>query len=134
MKKITYFVLITISFLILICIIYVILGFTGNLYTKKESYLSSNKEYKIVIKGNGAKWPFGSEDIKVYAYKNSFTGTFSKAIYKTKIFNDGKILNDSNFNIEWNDNIAYLSLNGEEQKDEILKIVFEDKVTIENME
>lgn len=91
-------------------------------------YISPNNEYKIVIKGNGPKWPFGSEDIKIYAYKNSFFGFFNKVIYKTTISNDGKHLNDSNIDIDWN-----LYLRGEEQKSEILKIDFEEKITIEKV-
>lgn len=119
--------------ILLFGIVFTILVLTNNFYEKKEVFISPNKEYKIVIKGNGPKWAFGDEDIKVYSYKNNFIGFFDKTIYKTKISNDGKNLNSSNFLITWENNKAYLTLIGEEQNDERLKITFGDKITIERI-
>ena len=130
MKKIIYFIIVL---LLLIFVALIILAFSGNLYFKVKSYISPNNEYKIVIKGNGPKWSFGSEDIKVYAYKNNFNGIFNKKLYKTEISNDGSPLNDNNFNVSWEDNIAILTLKGEGNQEEHIEIVFEDKITIKKI-
>ena len=115
----------------------VILGiiiYLQNIYGLKEKYISPNKEYIVVIKGYGPKWPFGSENIKVIAYKNNILGYFNKVKYNTEIRNDGKLLNDSNYEIKWDENIAYLSLIGEEQEDENLVIEFGDKINISKID
>ena len=118
--------------IMLLGIIYTILIFTNNLYLKKKVYISPDNKYKVVIKGNGPRWPFGSEDIKIYAYKNSFLGMFDKKVFKTMISNDGKSLNDSNFSITWDENKAYLTLIGEEQKNEYILIDFNDKISFKH--
>lgn len=130
MKKIIYFIIVL---LLLIFVALIILAFSGNLYFKVKSYISPNNEYKIVIKGNGPKWSFGSEDIKVYAYKNNFNGIFNKILYKTEISNDGSPLNDNNFNVSWEDDVAILTLKGEGNQEERIKIVFENKITIKKI-
>ena len=115
----------------------VILGiiiYLQNIYGLKEKYISPNKEYIVVIKGYGPKWPFGSENIKVIAYKNNILGYFNKVKYNTEIRNDGKLLNDSNYEIKWDENIAYLSLIGEEQEDENLVIEFGHKINISKVD
>ena len=115
MKKRT--IVILCSF-ITVSVILGIIIYLQNIYGLKEKYISPNKEYIVVIKGYGPKWSFGSENIKVIAYKNSISGYFNKVKYDTEIKNDGKLLNDSNYEIKWDENIAYLSLIGEEQEDE----------------
>lgn len=130
MKKIIYFIIVL---LLLIFATLIILAFSGNLYFKVKSYISPNNEYKIVIKGNGPKWSFGSEDIKVYVYKNNFNGIFNKILYKTEISNDGSPLNDNNFSISWEDNVAILTLKGEGNQEEQIEVVFEDKITIKKI-
>lgn len=52
-------------------------------YTQKTVF--ENDTYKIVIKGNGPTFPFGGEDLKIYA-KNGF----KTLKYKTSVSNDGK--------------------------------------------
>lgn len=126
MKKVICFIIVL---LLLIFTILITLAFSGNLYFKIKSYISPNHEYKIIIKGNGPKWSFGSEDIKVYAYKN----TFNKKVYKTEISNDGSPLNDNNFSILWEDDVAFLTLKGEGNQEEQIKIVFKDKINIEKI-
>ena len=75
--------------------------------------------YRIAIKSSGA-FLFSSEDISINAYK----GLFKKMKYKSSIANDGKTLNKSNFDIIWKENIAILTIKGEEQDDEVLNIDF----------
>mgnify|MGYP003291450743 CR=1 FL=1 len=128
-KKLLIFVIPLCIFLV-VGVVFTILFFTNNIYTNVKTFLSPNKEYKIVIKSNGTRWSFGEENIKIYAYKNSLKGFFEKNIYETPISNDGKILNDTNFKIDWESNIAYLTLSGEEQIDEVLEIKFNDIIII----
>lgn len=126
--------------IVILCSIVAVIAILGitiylqNIYGLKEKYISPNKEYIVVIKGYGPKWPFGSENIKVIAYKNSISGYFNKVKYDTEIKNDGKLLNDSNYEIKWDENIAYLSLIGEEQEDENLVIEFGDKIKISKVD
>lgn len=131
MKKRT--IIILCSF-ITVSVILGIIIYLQNIYGLKEKYISPNKEYIVVIKGYGPKWPFGSENIKVIAYKNNILGYFNKVKYNTEIRNDGKLLNDSNYEIKWDENIAYLSLIGEEQEDENLVIEFGDKINISKVD
>lgn len=88
-------------------------------YGKKFS--SPNNHYKVFIKNNGA-FLFGSHDIVIYA-KDRWT-VFK---YNTDIANDGKTLNASNYNVEWSEDIAYITLSGEDQDDEDLMVDFKNK-------
>lgn len=65
---------------------------------------------------------FGGEDLIIYA-KKGYT-TFK---YKTKISNDGKRSNESNFSVNWKEDKAILTIMGEEQKNEYLEINFTTK-------
>lgn len=80
-KKLLIFVIPLCIFLV-ISVVFIILLFTNNIYTNVKTFLSSNKEYKIVIKSNGARWSFGEENIKIYVYKNSLKGFFEKKYTK----------------------------------------------------
>lgn len=105
--------------------------FNNNLYIKKVTYYSPNKDYKISVKGNGAKWPFGEEDIKIYAYRNNFIGIFNKKIYVTSIYDKGVTSNKNNFYIEWeNNNVAYLSFYVKEKECKKFKITFGNEIVI----
>lgn len=129
---IVFTLLLIMSVLIISVVFLLLLASDGYIYFKTASFVSPNKEYKIVIKGNGSKFPFGSEDIKIYAYKNKNFGFFKKSVYKTEIFNDGKPLKDDNFNISWEDNKALLTLKGEEQKNEYIEIDFQNNITFKH--
>ena len=131
MKKKKLIFIIPLCMMLFIGVVFVILLFTNNIYTEVKTFLSPSKEYKIVIKSNGARWSFGEENLKIYAYENSLKGFFDKKLYETTISNDGKILNDNNFIINWEKNIAYLTLHGEEQIDEVLEIKFSDIIVID---
>lgn len=111
-------------------IVYLFLLLTHNIYSTYEKYYSYNKKYVIEIKGNGPSFPFGSEDIKIIAYKNNILNCFNKKVYKTKISNDGKGLTPTNFSVSWNENKALIILNGEEQKNEYIEAVFDSKISI----
>ncbi|MDD2435550.1 MAG: hypothetical protein PHO63_04775 [Bacilli bacterium] len=125
-----------ISLIFLLCDLFVIAClfavFFGYIYSTHTFSLSPDKEYKIIIKGDEPKWAFGSEDIMIYARKNSIFGVFNQKVYKTEISNDGKSLNESNFSIDWIDkNNALIVLRGEEQNDEYLSVTFGKNIKIE---
>lgn len=86
-------------------------------YTQKVVF--ENDTYKIVIKGNGPTFPFGGEDLKIYA-KNGF----KTLKYKTSVSNDGKNIDDDNFSVDWKEDGAILTIRAEEQKNEYLDINF----------
>ena len=132
MKKNKTYLIILITLLIILIVFYILLDVYGYIYYKKTAFISPNKEYKIVIRGNNPKFPFGSENIKIYAYKNNIFGILKKSVYKTEIANDGKYLNDNNFNIDWEDNKAYLTLKGEEQKNEYIEVDFQKNITFKH--
>ena len=66
----------------------------------------------------GSTWPFRPQDIVIYCN--------GEKVYETSIANDGKILSDKNYSVEWDDNIAVLSFYGEEQEKEVITITFAD--------
>lgn len=117
-------------FLVIALVVFIFLDFKGMIYYTRYQSVSPDTEYKITIMGNGPKWPFGTEDIKVVANKNNITDIFNKSVVFTEIANDGKPLDDSCFSVIWNGNKAAVILRGEEQQDEIFEIVFGDTVTI----
>lgn len=108
---------ITIILLLIFFILFIIIYRINGDYVFESS--SDNGMYRIAIKSSGA-FLFSSEDISINAYK----GLFKKIKYKSSIANDGKTLNKSNFDIIWKENIAILTIKGEEQDDEVLNIDF----------
>lgn len=103
-----------------IFVIILIIPYIFKLIYGKE-FSSPDNHYKIFIKNNGA-FLFGSHDITVYA-KNGWT-VFK---YETEISNDGKRLDDCNYNVEWKEDSAYITLAGEGQDDEDLIVDFKNK-------
>ena len=96
--------------------------FNNNVNNVFES-TSSDSKYRVIIKSKGA-FLFSAEDVTIYAFKNNIVGFFKKIKYKSSIANDGKTLDKTNFDIKWNDDMAILTISGEEQDDEVLDIDF----------
>lgn len=75
---------------------------------------------------------FGPSNISITCRKNNLFGFITKLTIDTTISNDGKSINDSNVNIEWiSEDIAIITLLGEEQNDEVIKVNFEDDISYE---
>lgn len=113
-------------------VIYCIADWNRCIFHKFGAYNSPNNSYSIVIKRNGPMWPFGSEDIRIYAKENTFLGNLKSEKYYTSIENDGKSLDENNIVVIWQDNEhAKIVLSGEEQNDEILIVTFGEEISIE---
>src|SRR5574344_670247 len=70
-----------------------------------------------------SKFFFGRSEIEVtYGSTNDYVTS-----YKTYIYNDGKALDDSNYSISWKNNVAILTLKGEEQPDVTYVLSFTKK-------
>lgn len=70
-----------------------------------------------------SKFFFGRSEIEVtYGSTNDYVTS-----YKTYIYNDGKELDDSNYSISWKNNVAILTLKGEEQPDVTYVLSFTKK-------
>lgn len=66
---------------------------------------------------------FGRSEIEVtYGSTNDYVTS-----YKTYIYNGGKALDDSNYSISWKNNVAILTLKGEEQPDVTYVLSFTKK-------
>lgn len=90
--------------------------------------LDSSYEIKVEYSSEDA-WPFGPHSIYIYIKKD--TKIFKSQLIETKLYNDGKIPDESNCTIEWNENIATVSLIGEEQDKEIININCEKRKIID---
>lgn len=88
--------------------------------------VSDGGTYKIKIIGKGS-FLFSSEEVEIFAYRNNVLGFFDFFKYNTSIANDGKHLNGDNFFVKWKDDIAILTLFGEEQEDEVFNIDYSNK-------
>ena len=128
-KSITKMVFMTIlSIITIIIVIIIIINYIFKFHLV-EKVISPNNKYVIEIKGYGSKWPFGSEDIEIVAYFNFNIFKRNKKIYKTKLSNDGKNIQKTNYNIEWLDDSALITISGEEQKNEYILVEFKDKIS-----
>ena len=110
-------------------IFFFVLFFSVLFYFNKLTVFETISEggvYKIRVIGKGAIL-FSSEDVEIYAYKNNIFGFLNIFKYKTSIANDGKQLNEDNFFVKWKDDIAILTLFGEEQEDEVFNIDYSNK-------
>lgn len=97
-----------------------------------EKSISLNEKYVIEIKGNGARWPFGSEDIKIIAYENTSTGKLNEKTFTTEPANDGGSIGESNYNIDWSDDSALITISGEEQKNEYIFVDFKNDIVFKH--
>ena len=113
-------------------LIFMILLF--NLASYKESIflksISPNKENKIVIR-NKDPFLFGATPIFI-TFKKTSLFSFGSVKYETYIGNDGGVLYDDNITVSWIDsNTAIITLKGEEQADEKIKVFFNKDITYE---
>lgn len=100
-------------------------------YSKK--FVSSNKSNSIKIETiNLSFLMFGPSAVRIQCRKNNFIGFMNGVNIDTTIANDGKNINDSNVEVEWiNEDIAIVTLSGEEQENEVIKIKFKDNISYE---
>ena len=120
-------------FMIIILIVIVPIGCDKLSINYTNKYISPNKTNVIKIE---AKEPagfllFGPSDIKIYFRKNKFLSFMNKATIESSISNDGRRIDDGNFKIEWiSEDIATITLMGEEQNPKVIKVNFNDTITI----
>lgn len=93
-----------------------------------ENSVSPNGNYIIEIQGNGPRWPFGSEDLEIIAYKKTSVKNSNKKTFKTQLCNDGKGIRESNYDIDWSNNGALITISGEEQKNEYIFVDFKNNI------
>ena len=93
-----------------------------------EKSVSPNGNYIIEIQGNGPRWPFGSEDLKIIAYKKTSVKNSNKRTFKTQLCNDGKGIGESNYDIDWSNDGALITISGEEQKNEYIFVDFKNNI------
>jgi hypothetical protein len=97
-------------------------------FTEKEtSFLlvketSPNSNYSVEIVQNGVPFTFGSHTVVVSVFDMRINN--GSRVFTTKIKNDGKALNSSNYGIEWLDDAVKITLSGEEQRDSVFVIPF----------
>ena len=126
------FGMLTIVFLTILALVLLIKAWLfREIYYTKFIFDSPDNKYRIVIKGNDTIF-FSSENLRIYAYKNNFKGYLNKIMYATDVSNDGKGLNEENVIVFWEDNKAYLTIKGEEQKNEYIEINFQDNITFKH--
>lgn len=73
------------------------------------------KDVKISILSDGTDWPFGASHISIYRNYRKFC--------KEEIHNDGKSLDEYNFEAYWDDQFIYITLKGEEQSPKTVAIL-----------
>lgn len=110
-------------FIYLVALIYFVSMLSLMSYIKKNTntwFVSDSEDgkYSVKVVMTGSTWPFRPQDIVIYCN--------GEKVYETSIANDGKILSDKNYSVEWDDNIAVLSFYGEEQEKEVITITFAD--------
>ena len=122
--------MLTVAFLTILALILLIKAWLfREFYYTRFIFDSPDNEYRIVIKGNGTIF-FSDENLRIYAYKNNFKGYLNKVMYATSLSDDGGSLGKDNVAISWEDNKAYLTIKGEEQKNEYIEINFQDNITL----
>lgn len=62
----------------------------NRVFYKYDSFSSPDRNHIIIVKSNGAVWPFGAEDIRIIARNKTFLGKLTQKTYTTCITNDGK--------------------------------------------
>ena len=124
--------MLTVAFLTILAFILLIKAWLfREFYYTRFTFDSPDNEYRIVIKGNGTIF-FSDENLIIYAYKNNFKGYLNKVMYATSLSDDGGSLGKDNVAISWEGNKAYLTIKGEEQKNEYIEINFQDNITFKH--
>lgn len=117
---------IIISITIFILIFFAIEEFWHHEYLLFKS-TSPNKSCTITVTFEGA---FGFGFNKVHVYYKMKNGLIKYKLFSTEIFDDGGLLAESNYEISWSGDIAYITLKGEEQGDESFFINTKNKETL----
>lgn len=126
MKKISKKILI----IIIACVVLLCGGIAGLIYkinykqtAIKTSYYSDNAYELTIYEIGEPDFPFGSSHCRFVLLDGE------KEISSTdfEVQNDGKNLNDSNFDISWSNKGAKIIVNGEEQEDTVYYINFDGK-------
>ena len=83
----------------------------------------TNDNYEVVLYAKGSPiWPFGPQDGKVVLSNQS------GKIYEVDftLDNDGKIMDESNWKVDWKEDRVIVTIIGEEQSDQNIVMYYED--------
>lgn len=80
--------------------------------------------YTVELQAKGSTFLFSPQDARVILKNNS--NRICKADFT--IHNDGKNINEDNWNVKWNSNKVTITIKGEEQKDEVWNLYYNGKV------
>ena len=82
---------------------------------------SVNGEYTAeLIAVSSPDWPFGTQDGRLVLKK----GIWTVCAHDFTLANDGKSMGRSNWSITWDDEKAVVTINGEEQPDEVYHLYY----------
>lgn len=71
-------------------------------------------------------WPFGKQDGRIVLKKNGFSVCQSDFT----LHNDGKMMDEYNWDVKWEEDKAVITIRGEEQKDEVFRLYYDDRMTV----
>ncbi len=118
-KGCLFIILITIGLIILI----IIAVFIADRIPKT---VASDKydTYTVELQSKGSPFMFSPQDARIILKNNS------KKICKADftIYNDGKSIDEGNWNIVWNTDKVTITIKGEEQKDDVWNLYYNGKV------
>lgn len=99
-------------------------------YTNKFISPEKTNVIKIEVKSAKGFLLFGSNDIKIKYRKNNIAGLINGATINTSISNDGAKIDESNIQVEWtSEDLATITLSGDEQEKEFINISFNDIIS-----
>ena len=90
--------------------------------TEVAKFTSEDEKYCVLINEIGEPIFFGAAEIEVVVQDTDR----QRPYLKTNISNDGKSLGEENFDIQWTDNGATLTVRGEEQPDCTYLIIWDN--------
>lgn len=89
--------------------------------TDKGTELSPDGKYSVLFQMVGEPdWPFGATTVRV-TVKNTETGEEIEVI-QTDIHDDGALLRENNWNVEWYEEEVKITLIGSEQNNDVYNI------------
>lgn len=92
-------------------------------YRYEKTSLSPTGEYSVTVWQSQATWSFGSSKVKVEANRED-----AQQVYETELSDDG---GQGSIEIHWEDEqTARITLCGSEQKDEVIRVKFEEEIQI----
>lgn len=120
MKKILKFI--SINALVILAILAIELYVITRPRLIAESHSKDNK-YSLSFIETDSPVFFSSSEVKIEVKSNDQEGTERQEI-NTSIANDGKYLDETNWRVNWEKDHVEVTLMGEEQGDEIIKIYY----------